>query len=194
MRRNDRGHEQAIECSRSRAVGGVSGAAGEGDPEESVSRPRSESEARVAGRAGGGPLAAGAPHPRREARVRHSRTQPSSPVGSRTARLPSRTRSPGGRTRARRRASPAPRRGRRSSRTTARLQRPRARAEQPALVDVAPPSPLTIPHLPSPSLDVRGVRMDGSSGFSTRSPCGPWREKPLRPSDAGGVSAPPPRS
>lgn len=32
-RRNDRGHEQAIECSRSRDTGGASRASGEGDPE-----------------------------------------------------------------------------------------------------------------------------------------------------------------
>lgn len=105
-RRNDRGHEQAIECSRSRAVGGVSGAAGEGDPEGAFpsraarARPASRTErakgplrARSAAPRGAGPVAVTtAPTP----------LPPSGP-GPRASRR--RTRSPGGRTRAPRRAS-----------------------------------------------------------------------------------------
>lgn len=61
-----------------------------------------------------------APHPKtRRPRVRHSRSQPSVPSGSKTSFLSESYRSPGGRTQARRRTSPAPRRGRRSSRTSA---------------------------------------------------------------------------
>ncbi len=133
-----------------------------------------------------------APHPKTwRPRIRHSRTQPSVPSGSKTSFLSESYRSPGGRTQARRRTSPAPRRGRRSSRTSARPRAPsrtggaaRARRRRTSRAPRNSASPI-------PSLDVRGVRMDGSSGFSTRSPCGPWREKP--PSDCPNRAGPRPR-
>lgn len=76
----------AIECSRSRAVGGVSGMRSEGDPEGAF-RPRA-ARARPAPRAerAEGPLRARSTAPEGAApRSRHSRTHPSAPVGSRTA-------------------------------------------------------------------------------------------------------------
>lgn len=83
-RRNDRGHEQAIECSRSRATGGVSGARSEGDPEGAfrpcAARARPKRRAAVPERRPSGrraPCGPGAP--RREARHPVAVTAKSSP-------------------------------------------------------------------------------------------------------------------